>query len=408
MSLRNILGLLILGAVLLVPITSTILLNLFPPPIVAARQWLPPLPPEHENEDEDVASVDAGIERFRERVRVRIETFDDAPSMMVGSLLPPTSISAGPQWRAAGRAFAAGQAPEEIRAAVQKVRNHALMLNVAALAFIVGLAMLLVGMLLRRPFSALRDAIADIERGVPPPAWAFGGPTEIRAIGTALVRMGNQMRSSLDERELMLAGLSHDLRSPLARIQAMLELRENGGEDITHALRDVREIDHILRQCIDYARDGRDEAVSHSSVDSVIRSAGLEQIADIEMQLDAPVALPLRRRSLSRALRNLVENAHWHGAPPLRISTEQRGDQILIRISDGGLGIAAETWPRLLEPFTRGNTARPSPGGAGLGLTIARRVATLHGASLDAFRDSESGRFTIEMRLPLSPDKDKS
>jgi signal transduction histidine kinase len=392
-------GLLVGAAIFLSPFANVLLLRLFPPPNVTfelrfCEEGETPSPknrclPEGPGSAWLRERADERGQIFHRRVAVSAPamgaTFGAATPLMVsGSVDGPRN---GPM-----RHF-------EVEG-VEAMRSHFMWINLVSFSLVVGAAVLLASLLLRGPFRALQSAIGDIERGSPPPAWAFSGPTELKTVGQALTRLGLQLRSNLQERELMLAGLSHDLRSPLARIQAALELRSDGGEDWRDTLRDVEEIDHIVGQCIDYARDGQDESPQALPLDSVVAAALQTRRRDgVELRLDAPAELPLRPQSLARAVRNLVDNACRHGAPPVRVSTRIVDDYAVLRVEDGGGGIAPQAWSTLRKPFARGSRAR-NPGGAGLGLAIVQRVTDMHDGRLVLVPRDAGTAFAVELYLP--------
>ncbi|TJY64940.1 hypothetical protein E4T66_01555 [Sinimarinibacterium sp. CAU 1509] len=378
MSLRWLIGLLVAAALLLVPLATSVLLRWSPPPDFTVR--LVPC-------SDGVPSPDhpcIPLEEWGAR----------GPSLGGGSDTQP-SLRMPPHGGPQGQLFRFG-GPQ-----LSPIRRHFMVVNLISSALVVGLAIGVASMLLRRPFRAVQQAIGDIEQGAVPPAWAFSGPTELRRIGVALGRLGQQLRSNLQERDLMLAGLSHDLRSPLARIQAALELRAIDGERWDDTLHDVREIDHIVGQFIDFARDGRDEPLSRVSLDDLVRSV-LRPDADAGLSLQLAAATPLQVRSsaLRRALRNLVDNARTHGAEPVVVRTFIADGCACLQVEDAGAGIAVADWERLLQPFARGSVER-SDGGAGLGLAIVRRVADMHGGELKMVPREREQRFVIELRIPI-------
>lgn len=415
MSLRILTGLLVAAAVIMVPVTNALLLQWWPPPDFAVHLKAcsdeandgPCVPPELFERRFGRAlpspplaeSEDAGVRAAP----------DAAPRLEVaGEVLAAGKIARGVGSGGVVASFGPGPGPGPFVRTIRfggpdatPVRRHFLMINLISLALVVGVAVALMSLMLSRPFRALLAAIGDIERGTVPPAWAFTGPVEFRRVGHALEKLGHQLRSNLQERELMLAGLSHDLRSPLARIQAALELRSVDGENWSDTLRDVREIDHIVGQCIDFARDGQDEPVQNASVDSVVTAVlGAEAGTDLRLEPGAPQPLPLRIAALRRALRNLVDNARLHGRAPIVVRTNRSDGDAVICVEDAGNGIAAEAWDRLRRPFARGSSAR-SPGGCGLGLAIVQRVADMHGGCLRLRPVTDGQPFAIELRLPI-------
>jgi signal transduction histidine kinase len=398
-SLRVLTGLLVAVAVVLVPLTNALVMQWWPPPDFRVHV--------RSCSDENGADVPCGGPESGERrfMRQREAPPGGGPGERnePPDLPPPPGL---PGFGATVAGFAGGPGPfvRVVRFGgpdATPLRQHFLIVNLISFVLVVVLAVLAASLLLRRPFRALLAAIGDIERGASPPAWAFSGPAEFRRIGSALEQLGRQLRSNLQERELMLAGLSHDLRSPLARIQAALELRASDGESWSDTLRDVREINHIVGQCIDFARDGQDEPLQNASLDGIAAALlGADAGPDLKLDLAAPQALPLRVAAVRRALRNLVDNAHLHGALPVVVATHIDGAEAVLSVSDAGAGIAPEAWDQLRRPFARGSHAR-NPAGCGLGLAIVQRVAGMHGGRL-CLRPAAGGRpFAIELRLPL-------
>ncbi|NKF23934.1 ATP-binding protein [Solimonas marina] len=396
MSLRVLLGLLVAAAVVMVPTVNFALLRIFPPPDVGSRFHdcgpgamrsdcgAPPERPREPPPGEGANATGAG----------------DGPAAMPRQ--PPPDQNGAPPPNApllhGFQLFAFGGPPGE----VDRIRLHFLWINLASLGLVVLLAMVAFSLIVRWPIRGLLVAIEDIEHGAVPAAGGMSAPSELRQIGAALHGLAHQLRGSNQERELMLAGMSHDLRSPLARIQAAIELRSRPDEDWAPVLRDVREIDHIIGQCIDYVRDGRDEAPVTMSLDAVVHSAiRSPDDAFVELDLAAPTELNLRRQSLSRAIRNLIDNAATHGVSPIRLQTRIEGDWAVLTLEDHGPGIEPAHWARLLQPFAQGSPAR-NPGGAGLGLAIAHRVALQHGGELSMRAASREGSpFALLLRLPV-------
>ncbi len=410
MSLRLLAGLLVAAAIFLSPLVSLVLLKQFPPPDITVQLSLCA---EGETWQPDKPCLRGGprAAMLRERSGPDGTVFERRVSMSS----PDLTLLAPGMPTVMGMGVGAGGHPEHLGRfrgldveGMAKVRSHFLWINLASLALTVGLAVLVATLALRRPFRAVLAAIGDVERGSAPPAWAFSGPTELRKIGLALTQLGAQLRGNLQERELMLAGLSHDLRSPLARIQAAIELRGDDDERWQDTLRDVQEIDHIVGQCIDFARDGQDEPQQLQSLDGVV-AAALQgaQRAGVDLQLGADWELLLRAHSLTRAIRNLIDNARRHGAEPIRVSTRISDQSAVLRVEDGGTGISPPAWAALRKPFARGNRAR-NPGGAGLGLAIVQRVADLHQGRLEITPRSADQPFAVELHLPLAARADQS
>lgn len=420
MSLRLLAGLIVLLAAFAVPVCNYVLMRWLPPPaltvgVQTCEEGRPPDPARG-----PCLPFDGRLSRS---FRLSLPFFVDLPAARPPGppppqmepaeppvAVPPDAVAATPSGGAAApnpsdarprdsRRFA----PRPISISVEDaaaLRKHLLIVNLISLLVVTAGAILLFSLVLRRPLRALHGAIGDIERGSVPPAWAILGPAELRTVGEALVRLGAQLRSSLLEREIMLAGLSHDLRSPLARISAAIDLRSESDDDWDGTRRDIAEIDHIVAQCIDFARNGQDEPLSPQSLDEIVRRAVPDAARrGVELQLDAAQPFDMRPLSLTRAVRNLVDNACVHGRPPVRVKTAMRELGAQLRVEDAGAGIDVKLWDEMCKPFSRTNAAR-HPGGAGLGLAIAARIAALHNGKLFPEPRHEQRPFAIVLDLP--------
>lgn len=384
MSLRWTLAALVAAAVVLVPTINFALLRVFPPPVPAWAQAACAA-------DEQACTPPSGAEP--RPLRVPPPPFGERGAALNWHaarepLAPPDGVDP----RNPGRGVFVAEFGE--------LRSHFLWINLASLGLVLLGSVLLFSLLLRRPIRSLIEAIEDIEQGGVPAASGGAAPSELRQIGQALHRLGRQLRSGTQERELMLAGMSHDLRSPLARIQAAVELRAQPGEDWQPVLRDVREIDHIIGQCIDFVRDGQDEVPVRVAPDQLVRELLHRDDADLQLDLAASVPVPLRRQSLLRALRNLVDNARIHGVAPITLRTQRETGAVAFSVEDSGPGIDIADWQRLRQPFAQGTRAR-HPRGAGLGLAIVQRVAERHGGSLELQRGANGQTTCLRLRLPV-------
>ncbi|SER07875.1 Signal transduction histidine kinase [Solimonas aquatica] len=382
MSLRNLLGLLVLLSALLAPAITFVILEIFPPP--------PPLvlgPCVGKEQPQDAR----GLCLHQDRPRPPPES----PPLLMGLGLKPPPDAGHPPPPAQ---MAPGQRlPPE---AFAGMRQHFFLVNLLSLAVIAVLAMLVSTLTVRRPVRRLLEAIRDIRHGSVPQLREQAMPRELREIGQALQQLGLQLRRNNEERDLMLASMSHDLRSPLARIQAAVQLRGRPEADWLPVLRDVGEIDHIIEQCIAWVRDGRDEPTVRISLDELVRQLLRgDQDQVVELDLQAPREQALRRLSLARAIRNLLDNALTHGAAPVRLSTREREGELILRVSDHGPGICEKDWEHFLKPFVQGARER-KPGGAGLGLAIVNRLAEQQGGRLCLLPAAPGRDFAIELHLP--------
>lgn len=271
--------------------------------------------------------------------------------------------------------------------------------SVALLLGCVGLTWLGAASLARRlvtPLRTLAHAAPGLVQGDAPPLGDIGGPREVRELAHALEQASAEVRSAADERALMLAGISHDLRTPLTRVQFAAELLPDTDPELRAGIsRDIAEIDAILSQFIAYARDGRDEAVEPLDLAEVCRA--VLDAAPGHWDVQCPDTAPLRGRpiALRRAVENLVVNAQRHGAAPFSLRLEATGDAWQITVCDHGPGMSEQQAQRALRAFVHD----PAAGGSGLGLAIVARVARQHGGALQLLHNTPHGlRAVLRLR----------
>jgi hypothetical protein len=231
-----------------------------------------------------------------------------------------------------------------------------------------------------------------------------GTPREVAELADALDRASAQVRDAGEERALMLAGVSHDLRTPLTRLQYALELIPDADPALRAGMeRDIEEMDAVLGQFVAYARDGRDEHAEPLDLADLCRNAATALPGD--WTLDLPDSAPMRGRpmALLRAVGNLMANAGRHGRPPFVLSLRREGRHWLLEIADHGPGLSAEAAARVRQPFVRSGTAA----GSGLGLAIVERVAHQRrhaGAAAElAARPARRDRAARGLNCPLPP-----
>jgi len=252
---------------------------------------------------------------------------------------------------------------------------------------------------LNRELRRLADQAVLMGRGEAPGGLAPGGTKELRVLGGALERMARDLRQHAADRALLLAGISHDLRTPLARIRLSLELLQPVDPELRDGIaQDVEEMDAIIGQFIATVRDGHDETPVPGDLNAIVRAV-CARVARVRpppsLHLAPLPPLALRPTAMGRLLMNLLENAHRHGAPPVELHTEAAPGRLLLRVLDRGPGVPAAEIEGLFQPFTRGRTRG---GGSGLGLVIARRIAGLHGGELHLYNRPDGG---LEARLEL-------
>ncbi|MBL8380198.1 MAG: HAMP domain-containing protein [Burkholderiales bacterium] len=255
-----------------------------------------------------------------------------------------------------------------------------------ALALALGGAFLLVRRI-TRPLEALADAARTVGRGGAPPPLAEAGPGEVVAVARAFNQMANDLKTQEQDRALVLAGISHDLRTPLARLRLGVEMSADASLK-DGMVADIEQMDQVIGQFLDFARSGHDDRAALTEVDLAQLAGDLGRHyagARGELRISVPAGSTVRARapSLRRALANLIDNAFKHSGPgtSVELAVALEDGRTRIEVRDRGPGIPAPDIERLKQPFTRLDDARGSADGAGLGLAIVERIARLHGAA---------------------------
>jgi two-component system osmolarity sensor histidine kinase EnvZ len=254
-----------------------------------------------------------------------------------------------------------------------------------------------------RPLAALTRAARRLGKGQQHQPLPEAGPRELAVLASAFNRMARDLDSMERERAMVLAGISHDLRTPLSRIRLALEM--SGAErGATQAMiTDIDEIDGVIGQFLDYAR-GDNEAKARSDLVAVLEDvAGHYALLGkkVELREEAVAPFPFARVAVRRAVANLVDNALRYAGEPVEIRSFSSEKQIHIEVADRGPGIPPSETERLKRPFTRLDASRAGPGGSGLGLAIVERVARAHGGALELLA-REGGGLVARLTLQAS------
>lgn len=253
-----------------------------------------------------------------------------------------------------------------------------------------------------RPIRRLAEAAEAFGKGQEVKEFHPSGATEVRAAAQAFLAMHDRIRRHIRERTDMLAGVSHDLRTPLTRIKLQLSMMPEE-PDIKELKRDVAEMETMIEAYLAFAR-GQTEQNSEPTDLGILLSEIADDVRRRGRALDLDVinapTLPLRRLGLKRALSNLIENALRY-ANRVRISLHPMESQIELYIDDDGPGIPAKERHKVFRPFYRLDQARNSGSGSvGLGMTIARDAVLAHGGEI-RLADSPLGGLRVVVRLPL-------
>jgi len=284
--------------------------------------------------------------------------------------------------------------------------RRGLVLSLIAIGSMILIASALFARSLARPLRRLADAAPGIVAGeAPPPPPSFAS-AEILELQQALVEAAERTRIAARDRELMLAGISHDLRTPLARLRYALAL-EAGVEAGARAdmERDIDELDGIVGQFIDYVRDGRDEPEEPVDLAALLHAAATDARRQGRVWAltvpSAPARMNGRPLALRRGLDNLLDNAARHGAAPFEAELAPVGAGWRLRIADRGPGVPEDALVDLGRPFRRADRARESPG-SGLGLASVARIAGVHGGGL-RLSNRPGGGVLADLYLGVAP-----
>ncbi|WP_287910088.1 ATP-binding protein [Acinetobacter sp.] len=255
---------------------------------------------------------------------------------------------------------------------------------------------------LNRPLRRLQHAANNYSKtGKAPYLETNHGPQEIREVNQAFNHMIYTLEQTERDRQIMLAGISHDLRTPLTRIRLSAEMMSDDDFLKEGLIYDVDDMDAILSQFISYMRDGSDEELQDTNINSLLQELVI-QFKPLDIRF-TPQELPIitaRSLSLKRLIGNLINNSKRYGAEPIELDASVEGDHIKICVADNGEGIPEDQIEGLMQPFVRGNAARTVQG-SGLGLAIVKRIVDIHQGELSISNRPEGGLQAI-ISLPFS------
>lgn len=243
-----------------------------------------------------------------------------------------------------------------------------------------------------RPITRLAAAAEAFGRGRHMP-YRPAGATEVRAAGNAFLDMRARLERQIEQRTLMLSGVSHDLRTPLTRLRLSLAMLDD--EEAAHMLRDVVDMEKLLDGFLTFARgahEGEAEPVDPIElVRQIVETAQRAQVPVTLVEARGDGKIALRSDNIRRAVENLINNAVRYGSRA-EVSVVMTEKSLRIRVEDDGPGIPPDSRGDAIKPFTRLEPARNQNRGmgVGLGLSIVLDVARAHGGTL---RLGESGRL---------------
>lgn len=258
---------------------------------------------------------------------------------------------------------------------------------------------------LTKRLRTLTNAVQAFGRGEPTIPIEEAGPLEIMNLSRGFNQMAVDLKKLDDDRRIMLAGISHDLKTPLTRLRLAVELAAPHAEPELAAgmVHDIEDMDSILKQFLDYARNGEEEPSVLSDLNVIAEDVCERYRAcgdEIETRLGQIPPLPLRKLAMYRAITNLVDNAVRYGRRGIQVETLAGGGTVSLIVTDSGTGIETGVPADYIKAFVREDVSR-SESGAGLGLAIVERITQTHGGSLHLENRSTGGLLArIDFPLP--------
>ena len=257
-----------------------------------------------------------------------------------------------------------------------------------------------------KPIEQLAAVADAFGKGRAVPDFKPYGATEVRKAAQAFITMRSRIDRYVQQRTEMLAGVSHDLKTPLTRLRLQLAMMGNGA-DTQPALEDIREMEHMLDEYLDFARGDSGEDAEAADLGDVVaeaalaaaqaRSAGADRI---HVEVPSGIRLAVKRNALKRCAINLIDNALKHGKH-VDVSMAQHSRFVEILVDDDGPGIPEMRREEAFRPFHRLDEGRNlQVGGVGLGLAIARDIARAHGGEI-TLAGSRLGGLRAAIRLPV-------
>lgn len=309
---------------------------------------------------------------------------------------------------------------DQQQAAIDELARQAWLVSALALPFAVGVALLAARQVLR-PVRALNTAADQLGRGRLDVRLRVKGSDELAQLVTTfnhtaaeLERTVGTLRAMEADARRFVADVSHELRTPLAAMNAVTDVLDEDAhqlpEDTAVAARlvsaETKRLTRLVQDLIEISRFDagraelrREELDVAAAVTDTLAARGWEPGSGLVADLPPGITAALDRRRLDIVVANLVGNALRHGAPPVEVTLRAESGGVVLTVTDHGPGIPAEVLPRVFDRFAKADTARARSEGSGLGLSIARENARLHGGDIVAANTGTGPRF--ELRLPL-------
>lgn len=256
---------------------------------------------------------------------------------------------------------------------------------------------------INRPLNLLVSAANRLRKGERPEKLPEDSVTELREVSSTFNKMADSLAELDAERTLILAGVSHDIRTPLARLRLAVEMlpEKEAGYLKAGMIEDIADMDNIIHQFLDFVKGTEGEPAQMTDLNTLLQALQERQARagrNLTIELAPTYTVPVKPLAMQRLLDNLVGNAYNYGGGQVRVGSKITADYIVISVFDNGPGIPETHVEKLLRPFERLDTARSNAGGSGLGLAIADRIAKLHNGKLELINRPEGG---LEARLSI-------
>jgi len=257
---------------------------------------------------------------------------------------------------------------------------------------------------LNRPLKSLQRAAEDVGRGDFPEPLLERGTTEIVSVTQAFNHMSKGIMQLEDDRNLLMAGISHDLRTPLTRIRLATEMMSKQDEFLKEGIEsDIDDMNNIIDQFIDYIRHNNKDKAELGDLNVLLQDVLQTETPtgqNITYTSETIPEIPLRYVAMKRVAANLIQNALRYGEGNISVNVGLEKKVVFFTINDEGPGIPEADMERLFQPFTQGDKARGGEG-SGLGLAIIKRIVDSHGGRVTLTNRSEGG-LQAKVLLPLT------
>lgn len=257
---------------------------------------------------------------------------------------------------------------------------------------------------LSRPLSFLVKAARRISEGEEPLRLPVEGADELKEVTRSFNDMSDALRRLDNERTLLLAGVSHDLRTPLTRLRLAIEMLPDDFAMYKEGMvQDVADMDGIINQFLDFVRGVQGEVAQMVNLNQLIESVAQRYFRmgrHLVLKLAPTYMVALRPMAMQRLLTNLIDNAYKYGNGEVIVSTKIVAEGVSVSVMDNGPGIPEKDMERILRPFERLESARSNATGSGLGLAIADRIAKLHRGHVELY-NRPTGGLEVRVVLPI-------